>query len=299
MNAMPMGHRTAVVRAGRSGTERAVPRTARALRRRALCSIALTVAPLAHATAQRPAGPPFIEAMTWTEVRDAIQGGKRVVIIPTGGTEQNGPHMVLGKHNYIVTFAAGVLAERLGNALVAPTIQYVPEGDYNRPDFGDKPGVISLPSPSYDRLLDAAARSLRVHGFTDVLLIGDSGGNQRGLTAVADALNREWEGSGVRVYALVDYYQKGRTLLRDWLLETYGWDAQTVGSHAGTTDTSQLLYVYPEGIRKDKLLPGGGGPDSGVNGDPTKATAEIGKKAIDFKVGAAIEQYRALKGGAR
>jgi creatinine amidohydrolase/Fe(II)-dependent formamide hydrolase-like protein len=66
-----------------------------------------------------------------------------------------------------------------------------------------------------------------------------------------------------------------------------------VGSHAGTSDTSQLLYVYAQGIRTDKLAPNGGSADSGVNGDPTKATAEIGKIAIDFKVNAAIAQFRA------
>ncbi len=242
-----------------------------------------------------PMAAPYLEAMTWPEIRDAIAGGARTVIIPTGGTEQNGPHMVLGKHNYIVTFAAGLLAQRLGHALVAPTVQYVPEGDYTRAGFGDKPGVITLPSPHYDRLLDAAVRSLRVGGFTDILLIGDSGGNQRGLTAVADALNTEWAGSGVRVYALIDYYQQGRVQLRDYLQKTYGWDAATVGSHAGTADTSQLLYVHPEGIRRDRLAANGGGPESGVNGDPTKASAEIGKIAIDLKVNAAIAQYQALK----
>ena len=271
------------------------------MRGAALAALALAAAPAllgAQARHRRPLvqGAPYIEAMTWTEVRDAIAGGKTAVIVPTGGTEQNGPHMVLGKHNYIVTFAAGQLAAQLGNALVAPTIQYVPEGDWAEPRFGEKPGVITLPSPAYDRLLDAAARSLRVHGFTDILLIGDSGGNQDGMVAVADALNREWAGSGVRVHALVDYYQKARVQLRDWLRQTYGWDAATVGSHAGTTDTSQMLYVYPEGIRTDRLAPGGGGPESGVNGDPTKASAEIGKKAIDLKVAAAVAQYRALKG---
>ena len=241
-------------------------------------------------------GAPYLEAMTWTEIRDAIAGGKKAVIIPTGGTEQNGPHMVLGKHNYIVTFAAGQMANQLGNALVAPTVQYVPEGDYTRPGFGDKPGVISLPSPSYDRLLDAAVRSLKVHGFTDILLIGDSGGNQAGLTSVANALNAEWAGTGVKVYALVDYYQKGRIAIRDYLQKTFGWDAATVGSHAGTSDTSQLLYVFGDGIRLDKLLPSGGGPDSGVSGDPTKATAAIGKIAVDQKVNFAVEQYKLLKG---
>ncbi len=244
-----------------------------------------------------PLAAPYLEAMTWTEIRDAIAGGSRAVIVPTGGTEQNGPHMVLGKHNYIVTFAAGLLAQRLGNTLVAPTIQYVPEGDYTRPGFGDKPGVISLPGPAYERLLDAAVRSLRVHGFTDILLIGDSGGNQAGLVNVAKALNAEWAGTGVRVHALVDYYQQGRVLVRDYLKRTFGWDEATVGSHAGTSDTSQLLYVYAQGIRTDRLAPGGGSADSGVNGDPTKASAAIGKVAIDFKVNAAVAQYRTLTGG--
>jgi creatinine amidohydrolase/Fe(II)-dependent formamide hydrolase-like protein len=250
---------------------------------------------LATSLGAQTLGPPYIEAMTWEEIRDAIQAGKKTIIIPTGGTEQNGPHMVLGKHNYIVTFSAKLLADRLGNALVAPTVQYVPEGNYDSPTFGDKPGVISNPSPSYDNLLDAAVRSLKVHGFTDILLIGDSGGNQTGLDSVATRLNREWQGTGVRVYALIDYYRKGREDLRAWLLAKYGWDAATVGSHAGTTDTSQLMYVHPSGIRLNKILPSGGGPESGVNGDPTKATAEIGKVAIDFKVNAAIAQYNALK----
>lgn len=271
-----------------------VPRIARLA---SVAAVAFVSASASLDAQERPnlLGPPFLEAMTWTEIRDAIAAGKKVAIIPTGGTEQNGPHMILGKHNYIVTFAAGQMANTLGNALVAPTVQYVPEGDYNRPNFGDKPGVISLPNPAYERLLDAAVRSLRVHGFTDILLIGDSGGNQSGLTNVAKALNAEWAGTGVRVYALTDYYQKARLAIRDYLQKTFGWDAATVGSHAGTSDTSQLLYVFGDGIRMDKLMPNGGGPESGVNGDPTKASAAIGKIAIDQKVGLAIEQYKTLK----
>jgi len=250
---------------------------------------------LAPALGAQTLSSPYIEAMTWTEVRDAIQSGKKAVIIPTGGTEQNGPHMVLGKHNYVVTFTAKVIADRLGHALVAPTLQYVPEGNFNSPNFGEKPGVISNPSPSYDDVLDAAARSLKVHGFTEILLIGDSGGNQAGLTNVANKLNEEWKGTGVRVYALIDYYAKSRLELRAWLLEKFGYDAATAGSHAGITDTSQMLYIFPQGIRTDKLMPSGGGPESGVNGDPTKATAEIGKQAVEFKVNAAIAQYHLLK----
>ncbi len=252
--------------------------------------------PLAAQERPDPYAAPYMESMTWTEIRDAIAGGKKVAIIPTGGTEQNGPHMVMGKHNYIVTFAAGLLAQRLGNALIAPTLQYVPEGDYNRPGFGDKPGVISLLEPAYEKVLDAAVRSLKVHGFTDIILIGDSGPNQRGMANTARALNAEWAGSGVRVHALTDYYEQGRLLIRDYLNKTYGWSEQVVGSHAGTSDTSQLLYVFAQGIRTDKLAPNGGSPDAGVQGDPTKASAAIGKIAIDFKVNAAIAQFRGAAG---
>jgi creatinine amidohydrolase/Fe(II)-dependent formamide hydrolase-like protein len=266
----------------------------RARRTATLVSL-LIAAPLVAQERPDPYAAPYMESMTWTEIRDAIAGGKKVAIIPTGGTEQNGPHMVMGKHNYIVTFAAGLLAQRLGNALVAPTLQYVPEGDYTRPGFGDKPGVISLLDPAYQSVLDGAVRSLKVHGFTDIILIGDSGGNQRGMVNVAKVLNAEWGGSGVRVHAITDYYEQGRVLIRDYLNKTYGWSEQVVGSHAGTSDTSQLLYVFSQGIRTDKLAPNGGSPDAGVQGDPTKASAEIGKIAIDFKVNAAIRQFRAAQ----
>jgi len=86
----------------------------------------------------------FIDELTWEETRDAINAGTTTVIIPTGGTEKNGYHMVLGKHNYVVTHAANLMARRLGKTLVAPPIQYVPEGNPDR----QNPGAISLPSPA-------------------------------------------------------------------------------------------------------------------------------------------------------
>jgi creatinine amidohydrolase len=233
----------------------------------------------------------FIEELTWEETRDALQAGKTTVIVPTGGTEKNGYHMILGKHNYIVTHAANVMARRLKTALVAPTIQYVPEGD---PDTS-VPGEISLPSPAYDLLLDAAARSLKAHGCTDILLIGDSGGNQAGMTNVASKLNEEWQGAGAKVFALVDYYEQGRVHYRAWLEAAFGYDDTTVGAHAGISDTSQMLFVRPAGIRSDRIKPWGGPQDSGVTGDPMKATAEIGRMGIEFKVNAGLNQYRRLK----
>jgi creatinine amidohydrolase len=233
----------------------------------------------------------FIDELTWEETRDALKAGKTTVIVPTGGTEKNGYHMVLGKHNFVVTYAANQMARKLKNTLVAPTVQYVPEGDPDR----QNPGAISLPSPAYDLLLDAAARSLKVHGFKEILFIGDSGGNQAGIRNVAEKLNAEWKDAGVKVFPLTDYYEGGREHYRAWMEAAFGYDEQTVGSHAGISDTSQMLFVRPAGIRKDQLKPWGGPADSGVSGDPMKATAEIGKMGIEFKVNAAISQYKSIK----
>jgi creatinine amidohydrolase/Fe(II)-dependent formamide hydrolase-like protein len=167
----------------------------------------------------------------------------------------------------------------------------VPEGDPDRAG----PGVISLPSPAYDMLLDAAARSLKAHGFTDILFIGDSGGNQQGMRNVAEKLSAEWKDQGVNVFALTDYYEGGREHYRAWMQAAFAYDDAIVGSHAGISDTSQMLHVRPAGIRKDQLKPWGGPADSGVSGDPMKATAEIGRMGMEFKVNAAINQYKLLK----
>jgi creatinine amidohydrolase len=240
-------------------------------------------------------GDPYIEQMTWTEIRDAMAAGTTKVIVPIGGTEQNGPHMVMGKHNYVVTFAAALMARQLGDALVAPTVAWVPEGSYEADGFGDKPGVITNPSPSYNNLLEAAARSLASHGFTEIIFIADSGGDQPGMAEVAGRLNTEWAGGATKVFALTDYYQKGQEYSRAWLKAAYGYDMETIGSHAGITDTSAVMYVFAEGVRKDRRYRLGGRPDAGVTGDPTLATPEIGRMVVTFKVVAAMQQYEAIK----
>src|SRR4029453_8377780 len=71
----------------------------------------------------------YIEDLTWLEVRDAPSAGKTSAIIYAGGTEQNGPHMAIVKHNAIAHYAAGQIAEKLGNALVYPIMPFSPAGD--------------------------------------------------------------------------------------------------------------------------------------------------------------------------
>ncbi len=250
----------------------------------------MTTAPASKTPTKAP-DTVFIDELTWEENRDAMKAGKTVFIVPIGGTEKNGYHMVLGKHNYTVAHAANLMARKLGNALVVPTLQYVPEGNPDRQNSGG----ISLPSPAYDGVLDAIARSLKAHGATDILFIGDSGGNQAGMTAVATKLNEEWKGGTTRAYSLTSYYEEGRVHYRAWMEAAFGYGDDIIGSHAGISDTSQMLHVRPAGIRKNMLMAWGGPKDSGVSGDPMKATAEIGRMGIQFKINAAINQYKLLK----
>jgi len=232
--------------------------------------------------------PVFIEDLTWPELRDTIRAGKTTVILPVGGTEQNGPQMVIGKHNFIIRHTSEQIARRLGNALVAPVIAYVPEGNLDPPTSHMRyPGTITLPHEYFLKLIEYAARSFKLHGFKDIVFIGDHGSYQDDLRTVADQLSPEWNGTGVRVHFIPQYYSgNGFT---DWL-ESKGITKREIGSHASITDTSQLLALDPNYIRMDKLAEGT--PENGILGDPRRANAEIGKRGLEFKIEAAVQQIR-------
>jgi len=234
----------------------------------------------------------FLEDLTSTEIRDRVAAGHTVVIVPTGGTEKNGFHMALGKHNFHVRAGAELLARKLGNALVAPVLQYVPESQATEAT----PGVLSCARDCFEPVVESVTRSARHLGFTDILLIGDNGGNQASLSAVAGRLNAEWAETGARAFALTDFYDKGHEYQDVWFLSQYGWDESVVGSHAGVKDTSQMLYVKPQDVRINRIADSvQNRQESSISGDPTKATAEFGRIGIEFKVNGALAQYRRLK----
>jgi len=239
-----------------------------------------------------------LEEMTWVEVREALASGKTTAIVPTGGVEQNGPHMVLGKHNYIVRRTAGAIAERLGDALVAPVMAYVPEGEIDPPaGHMAYTGTLSIPEPVFAAVLEHTARSLRAHGFTNIAFVGDSAGNQATQARVAALLSEEWAGEGVTVLHVGDYYAANGQI--DWL-KAEGESEATIGHHAGIRDSSELMAIYPAGIRADRLQHNGGRASeaTGVSGDPRRATAERGQALLVLKVDAAVRQIRAATGAA-
>ena len=135
----------------------------------------------------------WIEELTWIEIRDAMAAGTKTVIIPTGGIEQNGPYVAMGKHNYVLQGACEGIARELGNALCAPIVKLVPEGGIDEPTGHMRyPGTISLREETFHAVLDDVASSLQAHGFENIVFIGDSGGNQDGMAVVADRLNERW-----------------------------------------------------------------------------------------------------------
>ncbi len=247
-----------------------------------------------HSGAGAASAGPFIEDMTWVEVRHAQRAGKTTVIIPVGGTEQNGPHMALGKHNVRVHVLAGRIATTLGNALVAPVLAYVPEGSISPPTAHMRfTGTISIPDDAFMAVLHAAARSFKQNGFTDMVLIGDHGGYQAQLKAVAARLNREWAGSGGRAHFIDDYYRVTQTGYVK-ALRAQGLSEAQIGSHAGSADTALLMAVDPTGVRPGLLEAAAReGTASGTAGDPRAATAALGQLGVDLIVMQSVAAIRA------
>ena len=244
--------------------------------------------------AATPPASPHIEDLTWTELRDRLQAGATTVLVPIGGTEQNGPHMALGKHNVRVRVLAARIAQRLGNAVVAPVLAYVPEASITPPAAHMRfTGTISIPEPAFEAVLEATARSFCQHGFRDVVFLGDHGGYQKNEERVATRLNREWAVQpACRVHALVDYYRVTQTAYID-ALKARGFSVQEIGTHAGLADTSLMLAIDASLVRQDLLKRKAGAPD-GVYGDPRRASAEAGQAGVDLIVETSAAKIQAL-----
>lgn len=232
----------------------------------------------------------LLEELTWTEVRDAVRAGKTTIIVPAGGTEQNGPHMAVGKHNVRVKILSQSIARALGDTLVAPVIAYVPEGGIAPPTAHMRfPGTITAPEDAFQKVLEYAARSFKQHGFRNIVLLGDHGSTQAGQKAVAARLNREWAATPVRVHAIEEYYRAALVEVPQ-LLRSRGYRDAELGRHAGLTDTALMLAIDARLVRPDRLRPGSG--EDGVDGDPTRATAELGRPGAELIVTRTVDAVR-------
>jgi creatinine amidohydrolase/Fe(II)-dependent formamide hydrolase-like protein len=232
----------------------------------------------------------WLEEMTWMDVRDAIRGGKTTVIVPTGGMEPNGPWLVTGKHNHVLHANCEAIARRLGNALCAPIVKFVPEGTIEPPSgHMASPGTISMRESTFRALLTDIVHSLRMHGFRNVILIGDSGGNQRGQRAVADSLTAVWTGSPVvaHVQEYYDYnkvteHMKGRGLT----------DGPSDNLHDDPVITLNMLVDDPRSVRHAERVRAGKATINGVSiADRRKAEA-LGREIVEYRAQVTVDAIR-------
>jgi creatinine amidohydrolase/Fe(II)-dependent formamide hydrolase-like protein len=236
----------------------------------------------------------FTEELNWMEIRDAIRTGKTTIIIPTGGVEMNGRYLASGKHNFVLRVAADSIARRLGNALIAPIVPFVPEGGHS-PKTGHMryTGTISLTEATFEKLLKEIALSYKMHGFKTIIFIGDSGGNQWGMYVAAKELREEWKNESINVLFIPEYYENYR--VAQWL-KTQGIKEKDSGMHDSFQYTSQIMALNPTLVRAQERIKEGEFSINGVNLLPVEKTIEMGKKLAGYQAEVTVEAIRkALK----
>ena len=262
-----------------------------------MCLLALGLGLGLNAVAQ-PAGKlpsVHLEELTWTEVRDAIQAGTTTALIYTGSTEQNGPHLVLGKHNFIARHVAGRIATELGNAIVYPVLPYAPTGDSAaRSGHMRFPGSIHLSTTTFRAVVRDLALSALAAGFRQVFLLGDHGDGQNELSAVARELDGLWVTRGQRVFYVPAVYVLQEQQVRAYLSAV----GITGDGHGGAADTAELAFIDRQGqwVRTDAWARSSNQTEqvSGVSGDPLRADAAMGRTFIDYKITNGVRQIREL-----
>jgi creatinine amidohydrolase len=232
----------------------------------------------------------FIDEMTWMDVRDALAAGKTTAIITTGGVEPNGPWLVTGKHNYVNRVNCEAIARKLGNAVCAPNIAFVPEGGIE-PATGHmtSPGTISLREETFRALLTDIAHSLKMHGFKNIMFIGDSGGNQAGQRAVAEDLNKRF-GDDVVVAHVQEYYTYN--VVSEHMAQHGLKEGQSDNLHDDPVITLNMFMADPKSVRYDERVKAGHAKINGVDiSDRSKAMA-WGKQIVEFRANYTAEAIK-------
>ena len=229
----------------------------------------------------------WLEEMTWMDVRDALAAGRTTAIIPTGGIEPSGPWLTLGKHNVVLRATCDAIARRLGNAICTPIIKLVPEGAIEPPSgHMTSPGTLSLREETFQAMLTDVAHSLKVHGFRNIIFIGDSGGNQGGQRAVAERLTADWHGSPVvaHVQGYYDYASVTR-YMADQGLDVGDND----GLHDDPNFTLNMFYADPRSVRYDERVAAGFATINGVSITDRVQTLERARAMVEFRAGQTAE----------
>jgi creatinine amidohydrolase len=251
---------------------------------------------------QAPASNVDFTLMTWPELRAAIQIGKTTALVFNGGTEQRGPQGVTGAHSFVAHEVGLAIAQKLGNAILAPVLPY----SVNRAS-AVLPGTIGINGQLFAEINEQVAEQPITNGFKNVVLMGDHGGGQKELSEVAQTLSAKYASQGVHVVYCDAVYVKADRDFNKWVVENH----LPAGEHAAIKDTSELLYLEGDRpwIRKELIATAVGDPirahgmprdpneqrvGNGITGDARPSNPEIGKRIVELKINYAVEQIQQL-----
>jgi creatinine amidohydrolase len=240
----------------------------------------------------------WIEELTWMEVRDAIKAGKTTAIIATGGVESNGPHLATGKHNYVLKVMGEAIARKLGNALVAPIVTLEP----GRPD-SDRvaPGSVVLSAETYEAVLTDMALSLKSMGFKNIVLIGDSGGNQTGMKNVATKLTAKFSGNPARFFFIPEYYDYPsvrKFVQANGIPEKMEFEASqgSDGIHEEFGIDALMMLADPKSVRIDERTRAGKTTINGASLLPVDKTLLFGKRIVELRTKLTVDAINKAMG---
>ena len=236
----------------------------------------------------------WLEEMTWMDVRDALAAGKTTAILPTGGIEPNGPWLATGKHNYVLRANCDAIARDLGNAICAPIMELVPEGQIEPPSGHMRsPGTLSLRQEPFEAVLTDVAHSLKVHGFTHIIFIGDSGGNRRSMGNVATALSARWADEAAAIH-IPEYYRAPPDtpdVLRGLGVTKEGMPDD--GLHDNAAITLNMMLDDPRSVRWAERVATRQAVINGVSIADLGRSLELAKKVSDARAKRTADVIRA------
>ena len=234
----------------------------------------------------------WIEELTVLEVRDLLASGTTTALILTGGIEENGPYLTTGKHNHVLRVMGESIARELGGTLVAPIVTIEP----GVPERASTPGGIRFSQETFMAVLRDMATSLKAQGFEWIFLLGDSGGNQRGMAAVAEELAAAWAGEGVGIAHIPEYYNYGDVLIYQREVLGIDEDPRLEGLHDDYYITSIIMNDDPRHVRLQERIDAGKASINGISILPAEQTIEHGRRLIEFRTGVTVEAIRGRMG---